>query len=89
MPDAKGYVKIVGWSDEDQRFVGSCPGLFYGGCHGSDEKQVFAGLCEIVEETIVHYKQNGTPLPPRLREGTTPIGCLMWPIGKTMHALGR
>ena len=31
------YVKIVEWSDEDQCYVGSCPGLFYGGCHGDNE----------------------------------------------------
>ena len=36
------YVKIVEWSNEDRCFVGSCPGLFYGGCHGDDEKAVFA-----------------------------------------------
>jgi len=58
------YVKIVEWSDEDQCFVGSCPGLFFGGCHGSDEKQVFAELCEIVEETIKHFKAEGKFLPP-------------------------
>ena len=58
------YVKIVEWSDEDACFVGSCPGLFYGGCHGSDEKQVFSELCEIVAETIEHYKQAGKYLPP-------------------------
>jgi len=58
------YVKIVEWSDEDQCFVGSCPGLFYGGCHGSDEKRVFAELCEIVEETLELYKQDGKSLPP-------------------------
>jgi predicted RNase H-like HicB family nuclease len=58
------YVKIVEWSEEDQCFVGSCPGLFYGGCHGSDEKRVFAELCEIVEETIELYKQDGKSLPP-------------------------
>jgi len=50
------YVKIVEWSDEDQCFVGSCPGLFYGGCHGEDEKAVFADLCEIVEETVALYR---------------------------------
>ncbi len=44
------YVKIVEWSDEDQCFVGSCPELFYGGCHGQDEQAVFVELCEIVEE---------------------------------------
>ena len=58
------YVKIVEWSDEDQCFVGSCPGLFYGGCHGDDEKQVFSELCEIVDETIELYAQNGKFLPP-------------------------
>lgn len=58
------YVKIVEWSDEDQCFVGSCPGLFYGGRHGGDEKQVFAQLCDIVAETIDLYKADGKPLPP-------------------------
>jgi predicted RNase H-like HicB family nuclease len=58
------YVKIVEWSDEDQCFVGSCPGLFYGGCHGDDEKQVFAELCEIVDGTIALYERNGKLLPP-------------------------
>ncbi len=58
------YVKIVEWSEEDQCFVGSCPGLFYGGCHGQDEKQVFAELCDIVEETMALYQRDGKPLPP-------------------------
>ena len=57
------YVKIVEWSNEDQCFVGSCPGLFYGGCHGDDEKAVFAELCEIVDETIALYLQDRRSLP--------------------------
>ena len=64
MKESARYVKIVEWSDEDQCFVGSCPGLFYGGCHGEDEKAVFAELCEIVDETIALYKNDGKPLPP-------------------------
>jgi predicted RNase H-like HicB family nuclease len=56
--------KIIEWSDEDQCYIGSCPGLIYGGCHGNDEQQVFAELCEIVEEAIKLYKQDGKPLPP-------------------------
>ena len=56
-------MKIVEWSEEDQCFVGSCPGLFYGGCHGDDESVVFSELCEIVEETIDLYKKDGKPLP--------------------------
>jgi len=58
------YVKIVEWSEEDQCFVGSCPGLFYGGCHGQDEKQVFSELCEVVEEMVALYQQDGKSLPP-------------------------
>ena len=64
MKESACYVKIVEWSEEDQCFVGSCPGLFYGGCHGDDESQVFAELCEIVDDTIDLYKQEGRPLPP-------------------------
>mgnify|MGYP000030866847 FL=1 len=62
-PSAK-YVKIVEWSDEDQCYVGSSPGLIYGGCHGDDEQQVFAELCQIVEEAIALYRKDGKPLPP-------------------------
>lgn len=58
------YPKLVEWSEEDRCFIGSCPGLFYGGCHGGDEQQVFAELCEIVTDTIELYKQDGKPLPP-------------------------
>lgn len=64
MKESARYVKIVEWSEEDRCFVGSCPGLSYGGCHGDDEKAVFAELCEIVEETVELYKKDGKPLPP-------------------------
>ena len=64
MKDSARYVKIIEWSDEDQCFVGSCPGLFYGGCHGIDEKQVFAELCDIVEEVIDLYRHDEKTLPP-------------------------
>jgi predicted RNase H-like HicB family nuclease len=73
------YVKIVEWSDEDQCFVGSCPGLLYGGCHGDDEQAVFAELCEIVEETIELYQKDGKPLPPLPVEKTTRTRCSTWP----------
>ena len=38
MKDSARYVKIVEWSEEDQCYVGSSPGLIYGGCQGDDEK---------------------------------------------------
>lgn len=64
MKDSARYVKIVEWSDEDQCYVGSAPGLIYGGCHGSDEKAVFAELCTIVDEAIELYRLESRPLPP-------------------------
>ena len=64
MKPSAQYAKIVEWSEEDQCFVGSAPGLLFGGCHGPDEKEVFAELCQIVEETIELYHQDGKPLPP-------------------------
>ena len=58
------YVKLIEWSDEDGCFIGSCPELFYGGCHGEDAKRVFAELCKIIEEAIQLYEESGKPLPP-------------------------
>lgn len=64
MKESAKYVKIVEWSDEDQCYVGSAPGLIFGGCHGDNEKDVFDNLCQIVEEAIALYKEEGRPLPP-------------------------
>ena len=64
MKESALYAKIVEWSEEDQCFVGSAPGLLYGGCHGSDEKEVFAELCRIVDEAIELCQKEGKPLPP-------------------------
>lgn len=63
MKESARYTKIVEWSDADQCFIGSCPDLFYGGCHGDDEQAVFAELCDLVEEVVAVYKQEGKPLP--------------------------
>ena len=64
MNDSAKYVKIVEWSDEDQCYVGSAPGLVYGGCHGDNEKAVFDELCSIVDEAIEICLKQGKPLPP-------------------------
>ncbi|MCL4820265.1 MAG: hypothetical protein KJ067_14045 [Vicinamibacteria bacterium] len=60
------YVKLVEWSDEDACFIGSCPELFYGGCHGTDAKAVFAELCDLVEESIQLYELESKALPEPL-----------------------
>lgn len=64
MKDSARYAKIVEWSEEDGCYVGSAPGLVYGGCHGDNEQAVFAELCDIVEEAIELYRADGRPLPP-------------------------
>ncbi len=64
MKDSAKYVKIVAWSAEDECYIGSAPGLVYGGCHGDDETKVFEDLCQIVEESIEIYKRDGKTLPP-------------------------
>ncbi len=64
MTESARYVKLVEWSDADGCFIGSCPELFYGGCHGDDEREVFDHLCRIVSETLDLYRQEGRPLPP-------------------------
>ena len=64
MNPAARYIKVVEWSEEDQCFVGSAPGLILGGCHGNNEQQVFAELCQIVDEAVALYLKDGKPLPP-------------------------
>lgn len=64
MKESAQYAKIVEWSEEDQCYVGSSPGLVYGGCHGDNEIAVFKELCEIVEEAITLYHKEGRSLPP-------------------------
>ncbi len=64
MKDSARYVKIVAWSEEDQCYVGSSPGLIYGGCHGEEESAVFEQLCTAVEEAIALYRADGKSLPP-------------------------
>jgi len=67
MKESDRYLKIVEWSEVDQKYIGSCPELFGGGCDGNDEVKVYKELCKIVDEWIEIYKQDGEPLPePKL-----------------------
>ena len=61
---AARYLKIVTWSEEDDCFVGRCPGLFHGGCHGDDEAEVYRQLCRIAEEWVEILEGDGKTLPP-------------------------
>jgi predicted RNase H-like HicB family nuclease len=57
------YVKIVAWSEEDQCYIGRCPGLMLGGVHGPDQTAVYAELCQAVDEWIRVCEAEGRQLP--------------------------
>ncbi|CAN2042822.1 HicB family protein [Candidatus Magnetomoraceae bacterium gMMP-15] len=57
------YIKIVEWSEEDQCYIGRCPGLMMGGVHGDDEASVYKELCQVVEEWIDIHQKDKIPLP--------------------------
>ena len=64
MSDTARYVKIVEWSDEDDAFVGQCPGVIGPCCHGADEAEVYRRLCDIVADWLEVLRRDGRPLPP-------------------------
>lgn len=65
MKNSARYAKVVAWSEEDQIYIGYAPGLVLGGCcHGDDEQAVFAELCEIVDEWMEIFAEDGEELPP-------------------------
>jgi len=63
MKESDRYLKIVQWSEEDNCYVGTCPGLMLGGVHGDNELEVYAELSQAVEECIQIYKEDGESLP--------------------------
>ena len=64
MNESANYLKIVEWSDEDECFVGQCLGIIGPCCHGDNELEVYAALCDIVDEWLLLLKERGEPLPP-------------------------
>lgn len=68
MREGDRYSKVVEWSDVDQCFIGSCPELFYGGCHGSEARAVFEELCSVVDEVVALYHRDRKPLPAPLTD---------------------
>jgi len=78
------YLKIVEWSEEDQCYVGTCPGLMLGGVHGDDETKVFRELCTVVEEWIDIHERDGTPLP-EATAGIEYSGKFVVRVGSHLH----
>ena len=50
------YLKIVEWSEEDNCYIGTSPGLFLGGVHGGNQADVFLELCDVIEEVVVLFE---------------------------------
>lgn len=61
------YHKWIEWNDEEQIYLGKCPDVVTG-IHGDDPVQLYADLCEVVEDVLAHFEQQGRPLPtPKTR----------------------
>ena len=80
------YLKIVEWSDEEQCYVGTCPGLMMGGVHRDDEATVYKELCQAVAEWIKIIKKDGDPLPPATA-GKEYSGKFVVRVGKELHKM--
>ncbi|HRW77108.1 MAG TPA: toxin-antitoxin system HicB family antitoxin [Candidatus Sabulitectum sp.] len=84
MKTSDRYLKIVEWSEEDQCYVGTCPGLMLGGVHGNDEAEVYRELCQAVEEWIEIYGVDGKTLPAETA-GKDYSGKFVLRVGKDLH----
>jgi len=62
-PSPYPYTLLVEWSDEDKLWIGTCPELFLGGVYGTDQKKVYAELCQAVQEHIAIANETGAALP--------------------------
>ena len=78
------YLKIVEWSEEDQCYVGRVPGLALGGVHGKDEQAVYVELCNVVDEWIAIYGEEGSPLP-NATAGKQYSGKFNLRVGEQLH----
>ena len=84
MKPSDRYLKLVEWSEEDNCYVGTCPGLMLGGIHGDDEAKVYKELCRAVEEWIQIQDEDGDPLPDPTA-GREYSGKFVVRIGKDLH----
>jgi predicted HicB family RNase H-like nuclease len=84
MKPSDRYLKIVEWSQEDGCYVGTCPGLMLGGVHGPNEAKVYRELCQVVEEVIRIYEEDGDPLPAPTA-GKEYSGKFVVRVGRELH----
>ncbi len=78
------YLKIVEWSQEDNCYIGHCPGIMMAGVHGDDESIVYKELCMVVDEWIEIIQKDGVPLP-KSTTGKTYSGKFNLRVGEDLH----
>ena len=60
---ARRYPKVVFWSDEDGCYIGKCPVLTMGGCHGDSAAGVLTEIEQIAEDWVLIHLRDGMLLP--------------------------
>jgi predicted RNase H-like HicB family nuclease len=58
------YHRWVGWSEEEQAYIGRCPDLFLGGVHGQDPLKVARELQKVIDEWETIFESDARQLPP-------------------------
>jgi DNA-binding transcriptional regulator YiaG len=91
---ASRYPLHVRWSDEDQAYLGSVPGLIGECCHAATPEGVLSQLKDIAEDLVEHLQAQGATLPepfPDISHDPDPK-CIRLALGLTQvgfaHALG-
>lgn len=84
MKKSDRYLKIVEWSGQDKCYIGRVPGLALGGVHGANEAQVYRKLCQVVDEWIEIYEEDGSKLP-RATRGKSYSGKFNLRVGEELH----
>lgn len=60
---AARYPLHVRWSDEDEAYLGSIPGLIGDCCHADTPEGVLSQLKDIAEDLVEHLQAEGKELP--------------------------
>ena len=69
---ARNYPLSVRWSDEDQVFVGSIPGLVGECCHGETPEEVIPQLRDIAEDLVIYLTGKAELLPAPVINSSNP-----------------
>ena len=72
---ARNYPLNVRWSDEDQVFIGSIPGLVGECCHADTPEEVIPQLKDIAEDLVgfLMEKERSLPAPPVNSSNPDPV----------------